>query len=32
MNIISSSHAARRADLVAAGALLFAALLNILLA
>lgn len=32
MNIIASSHAARRADLVAAGALLFSALLNILLA
>ena len=32
MNIISSSHVARRADLVAAGALLFSALLNVLLA
>lgn len=32
MNIISPSHVARRADLVAAGALLVSALLNILLA
>lgn len=32
MNIISSSHVARRADLAAAGALLALALLNVLLA